>query len=45
LAGILKGEFAQIQRAYEGAGLTLARSRAEDEWRSGSFVLERSLGG
>lgn len=45
LAGILKGEFAQIRRAFEGAGLTLAQSRAEGEWRSGSFILERRFGG
>jgi len=40
LAGILKGEFEQIRRAYEGAGLTLAQGRTEGEWRSGSFLLE-----
>jgi ribosomal protein L11 methyltransferase len=37
LAGILKGEFAQIQKAYEQAGLKLLRTRAQGEWRSGAF--------
>ncbi len=45
LAGILKGEFGQIRKAYEGAGLRLAHGRTEGEWRSGSFILERRLGG
>ncbi len=37
LAGILKAEFAQIQKAFEALGLKLATSRGEKEWRSGSF--------
>jgi ribosomal protein L11 methyltransferase len=37
LAGILKEEFPQIQRAYEQAGLKLVASQIEDEWRSGAF--------
>jgi ribosomal protein L11 methyltransferase len=37
LAGILKKEFAEIQRAYEAQGLRLAASRVEREWRSGAF--------
>jgi ribosomal protein L11 methyltransferase len=37
LAGILKNEFAEIQRAYEAQGLRLAASRVEREWRSGAF--------
>ncbi len=37
LAGILKTEFARIQRAYEAAGLRRVASRAEREWRSGAF--------
>jgi ribosomal protein L11 methyltransferase len=37
LAGILKNEFAQIQKAYEQAGLKLVRSRARGEWQSGAF--------
>jgi len=39
LAGILKGEFLQVQRVYEQAGLKLISSRAEKEWRSGAFRL------
>lgn len=38
LAGILKREFASVQRAYEDAGLRLAASRIEKEWRSGVFT-------
>jgi ribosomal protein L11 methyltransferase len=37
LAGILKGEFTKVQRAYEAAGLRLVAARTEKEWRSGSF--------
>lgn len=37
LAGILKSQFRDIQRAYEAAGLRLVASRAEQEWRSGAF--------
>lgn len=37
LAGILKTEFASVQRAYEACGLRLVTSRAEKEWRSGAF--------
>ena len=37
LAGILKKEFAQIQRIYERSGLKLISSRVEREWRSGAF--------
>ena len=39
LAGILKVEFAEVQQAYEGAGLYLVTSRAKGEWRSGSFTF------
>ena len=38
LAGILKKEFQQIQRAYERAGLRLKTRKAEGEWQSGVFV-------
>ena len=38
LAGILKEEFAGVQRAFETAGLRMVRSRVEGEWRSGAFV-------
>lgn len=38
LAGILQAEFGPVRRAYEAAGLHLARSRAEREWQSGAFI-------
>jgi ribosomal protein L11 methyltransferase len=41
LAGILKSEFTEVQKAYEALGLKLASSREEKEWRSGSFRFER----
>lgn len=37
LAGILKTEFEEVRKAYAGAGLRLEASRAQGEWRSGSF--------
>jgi ribosomal protein L11 methyltransferase len=37
LAGILKSEFVQVQKAFEDLGLKLVRSKSEKEWRSGSF--------
>ena len=37
VAGILKGEFRQVQRAFAAAGLRLTASRTENEWRSGAF--------
>jgi ribosomal protein L11 methyltransferase len=37
LAGILRGQFSKVQRAYESAGLHLISSRAAREWRSGAF--------
>jgi ribosomal protein L11 methyltransferase len=37
LAGILKSEFTQVQKAFEVLGLKLIRSKSEKEWRSGSF--------
>lgn len=37
LAGILRGQFSKVQRAYELAGLRLVSSRAVREWRSGAF--------
>ena len=37
LAGILKTEFSQVQKAFEGLGLRLVCSRSRKEWRSGSF--------
>jgi ribosomal protein L11 methyltransferase len=37
LAGILKSEFASVQRAYEELGMRSIASRTEKEWRSGAF--------
>jgi ribosomal protein L11 methyltransferase len=37
LAGILRGQFAKVRRAYEAAGMKLVASRAAKEWRSGAF--------
>ena len=37
LAGILRNEFVQVQKAYQSAGLKLIGSRADGEWRSGCF--------
>jgi ribosomal protein L11 methyltransferase len=44
VAGILREEFAPVQRAYEAEGLRLARGRVEGEWKSGAFVLEGQRG-
>jgi ribosomal protein L11 methyltransferase len=38
LAGILAGQFAAVQTAYEQRGLRLVTSRREDEWQSGVFA-------
>jgi ribosomal protein L11 methyltransferase len=38
VAGILGTEFAQVQKAYERAGLRLVASRTKKEWRSGAFT-------
>ena len=43
LAGILKAEFAHVQRAYEEAAWRLLASRAEGEWRSGAFARRGRL--
>ncbi|MFM2294035.1 MAG: hypothetical protein RLZZ350_448 [Verrucomicrobiota bacterium] len=40
LAGILKLEFAAVQRAFEELGLKFLRARHEREWCSGAFVRE-----
>jgi len=37
VAGILKKQFARVQRAYEAAGLKLVAARTAKEWRSGAF--------
>jgi ribosomal protein L11 methyltransferase len=42
LAGILKNEFADVERAYAKAGWRLVRSKAQKEWRSGAFVRSQS---
>lgn len=41
LAGILKSEFVEVQKAYTALGWKLASHRDEKEWRSGSFRFER----
>jgi ribosomal protein L11 methyltransferase len=38
LAGILKSEFAEVQRAYQVVGFNLLRGRTDREWRSGLFL-------
>jgi ribosomal protein L11 methyltransferase len=44
VAGILKREFSAVHKAYASAGWRLAASRAENEWRSGSFVRANAIG-
>ena len=44
VAGILKREFPEVQSIYEKAGLNLLASRAQKEWRSGSFVWQSATG-
>jgi ribosomal protein L11 methyltransferase len=39
LAGILRSEFSEVQRAFEDLGLELSRCKSDKEWRSGSFVF------
>jgi ribosomal protein L11 methyltransferase len=39
LAGILKPEFLEVQKAFESLGLKLISSRSKKEWRSGSFCF------
>lgn len=38
IAGILKREFAEVERAYGRAGWRLIASKAQKEWRSGAFI-------
>jgi len=38
LAGILKAEFREISVAYAKSGLKLAQQRAENEWKSGTWI-------
>jgi ribosomal protein L11 methyltransferase len=40
LAGILRSEFAMVQKAYKTVGLRLVSRRTEKEWCSGSFRFE-----
>jgi ribosomal protein L11 methyltransferase len=40
LAGILKTEFFEVQRAYESSGLKMVSTRSRKEWQSGSFCVE-----
>ena len=37
LAGILKSEFARVQKLFTELGLKLAVKKTGNEWRSGSF--------
>jgi ribosomal protein L11 methyltransferase len=39
LAGILRTEFPEVQRAFENVGLKLVSCRIGKEWRSGSFCF------
>ena len=39
LAGLLEREFSCVRKAYTAAGLRLAGSRTQNEWRSGCFRL------
>lgn len=39
-AGILRSEFGCVQAAFDNAGLRLAASRAQNEWRSGAFTWQ-----
>ena len=39
LAGILRTEFPEVQRAFENLGLELISCRIGKEWRSGSFCF------
>jgi ribosomal protein L11 methyltransferase len=42
VAGILKREFEEVQKAYKSAGMTLIAGRAQNEWRSGTFVCRQT---
>ena len=41
LAGILRGQFPAVRRAYEQAGMYLVAHRAVGEWHSGAFRFRR----
>ena len=38
VAGILKREFTDVQRAYEACGVRLVANKSSKEWRSGTFT-------
>lgn len=40
LAGILRREFSEVRRRYEGLGMKLVSTKTEKEWQSGSFCFE-----
>lgn len=41
LAGILRSEFSEVQKAFDDLGLELVRCKIDREWRSGSFGFAR----
>ncbi len=41
LAGILKIQFAQVQKSFEELGLVLQKSKIGKEWRSGHFIFRK----
>ena len=41
LAGILRTEFLDVQKAFAGLGMELLRCKSDREWRSGSFGFAR----
>lgn len=41
LAGILREEFVEVEKACEELGLELARCRSEGEWRSGAWEFKK----
>jgi ribosomal protein L11 methylase PrmA len=42
LAGILRSEFSDVQKAFEDLRWGLVRCHVDKEWRSGSFRLRQS---
>jgi ribosomal protein L11 methyltransferase len=41
LAGILKSEFPQVEKAFEDLGLKILSASSEKEWRSGAFQFSK----
>ena len=39
LAGILKSEFRQVERAFGKLGFKLVAAKTRKEWRSGAFAI------